>query len=269
MRLPGRLVIAGLVLAAAAPALLPAQTVEEHVAMGVELFEKRLDVKGALQQYEAALAIDSLNYDANWRAAQALVDIGKVVADETKDPARDSAYARAERFGRVAVEVNPNGADGWYILAAAIGRASLTKGKKERVKRAGEIRAAALRSIELNPKEDGAYHIMGRWNAEIMRLSGFNRFFAKTFLGGAIFNAAAWDSATIYMSKAVELRPQWIYHRLDYAEILVDVDQYSEARTQLQEVAELPIGDAMDPEYKKQGAALMTEIEGKKDKTND
>ncbi len=56
MRLPGRLLVTGLVLAAAAPALLTAQTVEEHVAMGVELFEKRLDVNGALQQYEAALA---------------------------------------------------------------------------------------------------------------------------------------------------------------------------------------------------------------------
>jgi tetratricopeptide (TPR) repeat protein len=269
MRLPGRLLVTGFVLAATTPALLPAQTVDEHVAMGVELFTKRLDPKGALQHYEAALALDSLSYDANWRAAQALVDIGKEVPDETKDPARDSAYAKAERYARVAVTVNPNGADGWYVLAAAIGRASLTKGKKERVKRAGEIRSAALRSIELNPNEDGAYHIMGRWNAEIMRLSGFNRFFAKTFLGGAIFNAAAWDSATIYMARAVELRPEWIYHRLDYAEILVDVDQFSLARVELQKVAELPVGDAMDPEYKKTGAALMTKIEGEKDKTRD
>ena len=269
MRLPGRLLAAGVAIAAASPVLLQAQTADEHIAMGVELFEKRLDPTGAFQQYEAALALDSLSYDANWRAAQALVDIGKTTPDETKDPARDSAYAHAERLARVAVEVNPNGADGWYILSAAIGRASLTKGKRERVKRAGEIRAAALRSIELNPREDGAYHVMGRWNAEIMRLSGFNRFFAKNFLGGSIFNAASWDSATIYMSKAVELRPEWIYHRLDYAEILVDIDQYSEARVELQKVEELPIGDAMDPEYKKEGAAVLKEIEGKNDKDKD
>jgi tetratricopeptide (TPR) repeat protein len=269
MRHPGRLLVTGVLLAAAAPARLPAQTVEEHVAMGIELFERRMDPKGALPQYEAALAIDSLNYDANWRAAQALVDIGKVVSDETKDPARDSLYAKAERYARTAVTVNPNGADGWYILSAAIGRASLTKGKKERVKRAGEIRAAALRSIELNSREDGAYHVMGRWNAEIMRLSGFNRFFAKTFLGGSIFNAASWDSATYYMTRAIEYRPGYIYHHLDYAEILVDLDQYSEARIQLQHVAELPITDSMDPEYKEEGAALLTAIQGKEDKKRD
>jgi hypothetical protein len=268
MRLAGRL-LTGLLLAAAVPALLPAQTVEEHVAAGIELFEKRLDPKGALLQYEAALAIDSLSYDANWRAAQALVDIGKVVPDQTKDPARDSLYARAERYARTAVTVNSNGADGWYILSAAIGRASLTKGKKERVKRAGEIRAAALRSIELNSREDGAYHVLGRWNAEIMRLSGFNRFFAKTFLGGSIFNAASWDSATYYMKLAIEYRPGYIYHHLDYAEILIDLDQYSEARLQLQQVAELPITDSMDPEYKEEGAAVLASIQGKKDKTGD
>jgi len=269
MRLPGRLLVTGLLLAAAAPAPLPAQTLEEYIAAGVELFEKRLDPKGALVQYEAALALDSLSYDANWRAAQALVDIGKVVPDQTKDPARDSLYAKAERYARTAVTVNPNGADGWYMLSAAIGRASLTKGKKERVRRAGEIRSAALRSIELNSKEDGAYHVLGRWNAEIMRLSGFNRFFAKTFLGGSIFNAAAWDSATYYMKLAIEYRPGYIYHHLDYAEILVDLDQYSEARLQLQKVSDLPITDSMDPEYKEEGAALLQQIEGKKDKNKD
>ena len=49
MRLPGRLLAAGVVIAAAAPSLLQAQTADEHVAMGVELFEKRLDPKGALR----------------------------------------------------------------------------------------------------------------------------------------------------------------------------------------------------------------------------
>ncbi|HWA58314.1 MAG TPA: tetratricopeptide repeat protein, partial [Gemmatimonadales bacterium] len=157
-------------------------------------------------------------------------------------------------------------AEGYYVLAAAIGRASLTKSSKERVKRAAEIRSAGLRAIELDSLNHKAYHVMGRWNAEIMRLSGLSRFFAKNFLGGGVFNAASWDSATVYMEKAVAISPDNIYHRLDLAEILIDRDRYSEARTHLARIEELPVYDVMDPVYKDRAASLLRKIRGKKDK---
>jgi len=248
------------------PARLPAQTAAEHVAMGIEELTQKFDPRAALGHYEVALAIDSMDATANWRAAQALVDIGKQTPDTVKSPERDSLYARAERLARRSVQADSTSSKAHYILAAAIGRASLTKGKKERVKRAGEIRSEALRAIELNPSEDGAYHVMGRWNAEIMRLSGLSRFFAKSFLGGAIFSEASWQGAVDNMNKAIEYHPDWIYHHLDLAEILIDRDQYSAARNELKKVEELPVADAMDPRYKQDAQLFLSQIEGKKDK---
>ena len=61
-------------------------------------------------------------------------------------------------------------------------------GKKERIRRAKIIRSEALRTLALDPSHDGAYHVLGRWNAEIMRLSGLSRFFAKHFLGARVFD---------------------------------------------------------------------------------
>lgn len=251
------------------PALLPAQTAAEHVAMGIEELTQKFDPRAAMVHYEAALALDSMDLNANWRAAQALVDIGKQTPDSIKSAERDSMYARAERLARRAVEVDSTSSKAHYILSAAIGRASLTKSKKERVKRAAEIRSEALKAIELNPAEDGAYHVMGRWNAEIMRLSGLTRFFAKTFLGGAIFNEASWQGAIDNMNKAIEYHPDWIYHYLDLAEILIDREQYTAAREALKKVEELPVADAMDPHYKQDGQLFLSQIEGKKDKKQD
>jgi tetratricopeptide (TPR) repeat protein len=244
---------------------LAAQTVAEHIRMGVEAQLAR-DPATALQHLEAALALDPQNYEANWRAAEVLTDIGKQTPDSVKSPERDSLYARAERLARVAAQAEPDSADGHYALALAVGRASLTKSKKERVRRAAEIRAEALRAIAINPEHHKAYHVMGRWNAEIMRLSGFQRFFAKTFLGGKIFNAASWDSAVVYMDKALAYSPENIYHHLDLAEILVDMHRYQEARIHLNQVENLPVYDVMDPVYKEQAAALLEKIKGKKDK---
>lgn len=242
-----------------------AQDVAESIHQAVEAQLAR-DPATALTHLESALAAEPKSYEANWRASEILMDIGKQTPDSVKSSERDSLYARSERLARIAVEANPEGPEGYFVLAASIGRASLTKGSKERVRRASEIRAAALKAIELDSANHKAYHVMGRWNAEIMRLSGFSRFFAKTFLGGKIFNAASWDSATVYMDKAIAYSPDNIYHHLDAAEIYIDRDHYSEARIHLNQVESLPVFDVMDPVYKERAASLLKKIEGKKDK---
>lgn len=257
----GRLIVAASVLVAAP---LGAQNVAEHVSAGIAAREAR-DPAGALKHFQAALAQDSMNYQANWEAALALIDIGKATPDEVKSPARDSLYALAEVYARRAATANPSDAEGHFALANAIGRASLTKSKKERVQRASEIRNEALRAIQLNPRHDGAYHVLGRWNAEIMRLSGATRFFAKNFLGGDVFNQASWEGAVSNLEKAVELNPRRIYHRLDLAEVYVDRGRYSDARTQLQRVEALRVADPLDPTYKQQAADLLKKIGNRKD----
>jgi hypothetical protein len=98
-----------------------------------------------------------------------------------------------------------------------------------------------------------------------MRLSGVAKFFAKNFLGGDVFNQASWESAVSNMEKAVELNPRRIYHRLDLAEIYIDRGRYSDARTQLQRIAGLPLLDAQDPEYKADAVALLKKIGDRKD----
>jgi tetratricopeptide (TPR) repeat protein len=163
------------------------------------------------------------------------------------------------------VQADSMGADGHFAVAAAVGLASLTKGKKERIRRARVIRDQALRAIELNPRHDGAYHILGRWNAEIMRLSGMTRFFAKSFLGAGIFKQASWEGAVTNLEKAVELDPRRIYHRLDLAEVYVNRHRFADARSQLQQIALLPVSDVLDPTYKAQAAELLQRIAGRED----
>jgi tetratricopeptide (TPR) repeat protein len=232
-----------------------AQGVADHVAMGVAANEAH-DLRTALQHFQAALDQDSSSYDANWRGALTLLDLGEQIPDSAKGKERDSLYSMAERYATRAVAANPQGADGHFALAAAIGRASLGMGKKARIRRAGIIRKEALRAIELNPKHDGAYHILGRWNAEIMRISGLSRFFAKSFLGAGIFKQASWKNAIAYMQKAVELDPGRIYHHLELALIYVDRKRPADAEIQLHAVESLPAREVMDSVYKRQGAEL-------------
>jgi regulator of microtubule dynamics protein 3 len=237
------------------PLSLTAQQAEDHVRLGIDANEAH-DLRTALQHFEAALEQDSTNYQANWRGAITLLTLGEQIGDQRKSPERDSLYAEAERYAGRAVRSNPSGADGHFALAAAVGRASLTMGKKARIRRAAVIRSEALRTISLNPRHDGAYHILGRWNAEIMRISGLSRFFAKSFLGAGIFGQASWAKAIYNMEKAVELDPGRIYHHLELAEIYADRKRTRDAETQLRLVDSLPNREVMDSAYKREAAAL-------------
>jgi tetratricopeptide (TPR) repeat protein len=241
----------------------PDPTVE--IAQGVAAFSAR-QPDLALRHFEAALAVDSTSYEANWRAALALITLGLETPDSVKSPERDSLFFRAERDARRAVAADSLGADGHFLLARALGQTALTKGKQERIRLAGEIRQEAVRAIQLNPRHDGAYHVLGRWNAEVMRQSGFSRFFARSFLGGGALGQASWDSAITNLEHAVQLDSTRITHRLDLARIFIDRKRYSDARAQLEAVQKLPVRDFEDPRYKQDAAALLRKIADKADK---
>jgi tetratricopeptide (TPR) repeat protein len=243
----------------AAPTLLGAQGPADHVALGVAATEAR-DAAMALEHFEAALEQDSTSYEANWRSALILLDRGEQIPVQGKSMARDSLYSLAERYARRAVLSDSSGADGHFTLAAAVGRTSLTLGQEARIRRAGLIRDEALRAIELDPRHDGAYHIMGRWNAEIMRLSGIGRFFARNFLGAGIFKEASWEQAIANMEKAAALDPNRIYHHLELARIYADRKREADAETQLHLVESLPLREVMDSVYKRQGAELRRKL---------
>lgn len=247
--------LAGFWLAASTASPLSGQQTTDHVALGIAATEAR-DLGTTLRHFEAALEQDSLNYEANWRAALTLGLMGDPYPLKVKSAVRDSLYTRAERYAWRAVAANPHGADGHFALAASLGRAALLVGPEEKVRRAILIRNEALRALALNPRHDGAYHILGRWNAEIMRLPGIQRFFARHFLGARVFNEASWPRAVSYMRKAVELSPGRIYHHLALADMYIDLERLREAESHLRVVDSLPAREALDTNYRQQAASL-------------
>ena len=233
-----------------------AQTADQVADLGAAARERR-EPRVALDHFRAALAMDSMHYAANWQAALSLIDLGQEIPDAVRSASRDSLYALAEVYARRAVAARPDSADGHFALANAMGRTALTRSKKERIRLAAEIRSEAPQAIELNPRHDGAYHILGRWHAEIMRLSSLQKFLARTFLGARIFREASWNGAMANLEKAVEIDPGRIFHRLDLAEVYLDRGRRDDAVFQLEQVLSLPPGDYGDEVHQRRAAKLL------------
>jgi tetratricopeptide (TPR) repeat protein len=220
----------------------------EHVAMNAPI---------ALRHYEAALKVDSMSFDALVKAAREAVDVGE---NDPSKGARDSLFKRAEQYARRAVAAKPNEAEGHFELARAIGKNALTMGTKDKVKYAGVVHDEAMAALKLDPKHPGALHVMGVWNAEIMRLSGFSRFMAKNLLGGKTFGEANWDNALKYLEQAVALDPARITHRLDLAKVYRDRDMNDKAREQLDWIVKAPMTEYNDKYYKQEAGSILSNM---------
>jgi tetratricopeptide (TPR) repeat protein len=227
--------------------------------------EAALHPEAAVARFRAALALDSTSYEGLWKAARAVVNVAKQI-DSDEDALkkrRDSLYVQARALAEAAVRANPRGAQGHSMVAQALGRLSRTRGGKERVRFAKTIYDEAMQALALDSTNDPADHVLGAWNAEIKRLSGMTRFFAKTLFGAGFMDKANWDDAQRYLVRAVALNPQNIYHRLELAQVYVDVHKFAAAREQLTAIHDLPIADVLDHKYKNDAEALLNAMRNK------
>jgi tetratricopeptide (TPR) repeat protein len=227
-----------------------AQGAAGHVAAGDRLLAA-LDAHGALREYEAALADSPTHYDALCKASRSAVDLGEFEPDATT---RARYFATGRAYGQRAVAANPRDATGHFALARATGRAALAVSSRERVNYGKLVRSEALAALAIAPDHPGALHVMGMWNAEVMRLPGMLRFIARRFLGGEVFGEASWQRAQQYLERAVAIDPDRIVHHLDLGLILKDRGDTAGARAQFDWIARAPVSDVNDRNYKVQAA---------------
>jgi len=216
-----------------------------------------MNAASALSHYEKALATDPRNFEALWKASRSAVDIGSYAPDEAR---RTALFSTGEQYARRALALNSNNPEGHFALARALGKTALSQSPRGRVKYATEIRTHALECLKLDPGNGGCLHVMGMWNAEVMRLSGFTRMVAKNFLGGKIFDSASWSQALSYMQRSVASDPNRIVHHLDLAGVYRDINDKAHERSELEAVVRLPDADVNDHHYKDEARAELSAI---------
>ena len=240
----------GMVLAAS---IAGAQTAADHIALGDKEYVA-MNAPAALAHYEEAIKQDPKSYEALLKASISAVDLGSF---ERNDKNRESDFKSAELYARRAVEVNPGDAEGHFNLARALGKNALTQGPRARIKYATDVRAHALECLKINPKHPGCLHVMGMWNAEVMRLNGFTRMLAKNLLGAKVFSSANWNDAKRYMEESVANEPDRITHRVDLAGVYRDMGDKAKARAEYQAAMKLPNRDYNDRHFKAEADAAL------------
>ena len=228
------------------PRPLASQTVSELLTVGDRESVARRPA-AALGYYERAVQAEPKSYMALWKAAREAVDLGEF---ETNVSTRTALYVRAADYAKRAIAANANDAEGHFQLSRAVGRTALAASPRDRVKFAVEVREAALKALQFQPRHPGALHVLGVWNAEVMRLNGVMRAMAKAFLGGQVLSSANWPEAIRYLELAVTVEPNRLVHHLDLARVYRDAGRPNEARAAYQAALRAPMQDANDDHYR-------------------
>jgi tetratricopeptide (TPR) repeat protein len=236
-----------------------AQTYDELVARGDSL-DAALDPAGALEAYRQAFTVQQ-SYEAMWKFSVSQVDVAKQLEGNEYRDLRDSLYDVARTYAEAAIRADSNDAEGHFAYANALGQLSRTRGGRERVRFAREIYDATARALALNPDHPGALHVIGAWHAEIRRLSGLTRFFARTLLGAGFMSRASRDSAVVHLERSVANEPDYLFHHLELAQVYLELDRDDDARRELEAVLALPpTSDVLDEKHQAEARRLLAEL---------
>jgi tetratricopeptide (TPR) repeat protein len=207
---------------------------------------KNFNNDSSLFFYSKALNVDSNNYEAAWKISRAYVDIGETIKDDEK---QKQFYLKGKESAGLAIRLDSTGAKGYLSAAIAIGRVALDAGKKEQVRLSKEVKRMVDKSLELNPNDDIAWHVLGRWNRKMATLGWVQKRFADIFLGGIPKDASVENAKNCFI-KAIELNPSNVRHHLELGITYEKLDEKILAIEEYKKVLSLPISDADDQELK-------------------
>lgn len=201
----------------------------------------------ALPFFVKAAEVEPNNYEALWNASLLMSRIGN---RQTEVGMKTNYFRNAKDYAQKAVKVNPNDAEGYYVLSVAFGRIALIAGSKEKVAASTDIKENATKATQLNPNHAGAWHVLGLWNYKVMDLNFVERGFANLLFGG-LPEGASNENAVECFNKAIKLNPSNVLYYKDLARAYVALNKTDDARRTCEKCLSLPSVGLDDAGYKK------------------
>ena len=179
----------------------------------------------ALALFDKAAQADPSNVEILMRLSQ---QCSNLIA-QAKTPAEALDYAKRSLVeAQKAVALAPGNPKAHLALAVAYGRLTDFEDDRTKVEYSRYVKAEADKTLELDSKEDFAYHVLGRWNYGVATLNPVLKLIARFVYGG--MPDASLEEAEHDYKKAIELAPQRVVHHHELARVYVALDQMDDAR---------------------------------------
>ncbi len=213
------------------------------------------DTDGALKAYLKANEEDPDNTTYIWKIVREYADKG-VFADE--DDEIKAAYSEAETWARKCVAMAPEDSHCHLYLAIAVGRVALFEGGNTKIKLSKEVRSEAIKSIDLNPNLDGAYHVLARWNREVVALPWYKKAVVKIVYGG--LPKASNEEAVKNFKTAIELRPDRMLHYFELGVTYKYMGDKENARMNFEKTLSMDLVERKDEGRQEEATEFLSKL---------
>lgn len=224
------------------------------IAKGDELDRKQLPNE-ALKFYESAEKQAPNNADLLISIArQYSFKMNLLTTNEGKIAAGRQALAYSER----AVKAAANKSDSHLSVAISLGKLAALVGNRERVEASRRIKQSSETAVRLDPRNDYAWHILGRWHQALANMGVGTRALAKVIYGG--IPAASNEEAVKCFEKAIALKPSRLIHTIELGRTYAQMGRKDEARKLINRGLAMPNREFDDPDTKIRGRATLADL---------
>jgi len=161
------------------------------------------------------------------------------------------ALGYAERASALA----PDDSEAQLSVAITLAKMHPFETSKEQVEGSRRLKTYVDRALALDPQNDLAWHVLGRWHEGYADLSIVRRRIGE-MLYGKLPNSTNADAAECFQ-KALAANPHRLMHYIELGIVYAKMGQAAEARKLIEKGLQMPVSGKDDPDYKTRGAAVL------------
>ena len=169
------------------------------------------------------------------------------------------------RLGHIALDYStraascgPKDCDAQLAPAITLGKMLPYLPTKEQVAASPRIKVSVDKALAIDPHNDTAWHVLGRWNRVLAEVSS-----AKRFVAGVIYGQlpkGSYEEAEQAMKKAIALNPKRLMHYIELGRIYAQMGRKEEARQFINKGLAMPDTEKDDPETKQRGRETLAKL---------
>ena len=220
-----------------------------------DVFYAKLQAAEALKFYLPAEKLDPNN-------VRLLVRIAR----EYRHLMSDATIAREKlRLGHTAVDyaqramaLAPNDPETQLALAISYGKMLPFEGTKQQIANSRLIKIAVDEVIALDPNNDLAWQVLGRWHRGLAEVGTVKRALAQVAYGK--LPSAKYEDAVRCFEKAIALNPNRLMHYIELGRTYANMGRDADARKFITKGLAMPETEKDDPETKNLGRQILKKL---------
>ncbi|WP_395740912.1 tetratricopeptide repeat protein [Prosthecobacter sp.] len=231
-----------------------AQTADQLIAKG-DVYDATFEANRALNYYLQAEKLDPENVPLLLRIARQY----RYLLSSARSNEEKLRYGNTSLgYGLRAAKLAPSNSEAQLSPAITYGKMLPFQSSKIQVEVTPLIKAAADKAIRLDPKNDTAWHVLGRWHQVLANVGALKR-----ALGGIIYGklpVTTNEAAVKCFVQAIAINPRRLRHYIELGHTYAQMGNTTEARRYLEKGLAMPDKEHDDPEVKAKGRDTLSKL---------